>query len=313
MKNFLAVLLLALCAVLAFGYISAATQESPTPTPTATQQERSPPTQGGGKTLEEVLKEIRSKDPSRKKINDPKDIIIDVVTRQFDILHFTVDWPKTITATNVSALPVNYFRVNFSADKDEGGLTSSAAWGCTSVKNDTPPLKPGEKITVPIPQSEVNVLQENGRNFIYMQLVEAYANNDLTTKYSYGAVLKQDPTNPRNYRVVVDSKGRKIGADGQIIEEAGPPHQHNRNHAIFLHITHSVKPPAGMLGCCTRQLNSEDVVSCPVSGDCVPPPFNVCTLARHVYTVCSVCCSAQTAVHYESCSVECEAGRRSCD
>ena len=167
-------------------------------------------------------------------------LVTDVVTHDLDLLKVTSDWPKSLTVENISEKEVSGFTIMIWAANDDGGPGEIIGWGTNpNYVKQTPLFKPKETMTLPIEPETVKKLQDNGKPFLYVQLMDVWVNNDPKYKYSVGAFLQQDPNNPRHYIVIRDAKGR-------------PKHQH---HHAFPHITHSIKPPFA-LRCCNREFSN---------------------------------------------------------
>src|SRR4030095_1384428 len=141
----------------------------------------------------------------------PQQLMVDVVTRERDLLKITSQWPDSLTVENISDKEVSGFRIEISAANDEGGPGRHMGWGkMPGYGIQSSLFKPHEVITLAINAEIVKTFQENGKPFIYIQLAEVWVNNDPLIMYKYGAELRQDPQNPKRYIVVKNAKCRII-------------------------------------------------------------------------------------------------------
>jgi len=177
----------------------------------------------------------------------PQEIRAEVFRRERDLLKVTSNWPNSLTVENVSDKEVSGFTIEISADDDEGGPGRTMGWGRNpNYGIQTPLFKPKEVMTLSITSEIVKIFEDNKKPLLYIQLSQVWVNNDRGTMYSYGAVLKQDPNDPKRYVVVVDALGRSVTVDANGNRVIGPlpgsKPQHNHASPVP-HITHSIKPP----------------------------------------------------------------------
>ena len=139
----------------------------------------------------------------------PPQIETDVIRYDLDLLKVISNWPTSLTVENISDKEVSGFEILITAANDDGGPGELLWWG-TDPNNgkQTPLFKPKETMTLPIRPQAVKKFLDNGKPFLYVQVSDVWVNNDPKFKYSYGALLQQDETNPRLYQVIRDSKGR---------------------------------------------------------------------------------------------------------
>jgi len=207
-------------------------------------------------------------------ISQQTNLVADVVTHDLDLLKVTSDWPKSLTVENISDKEVSGFTIMISAANDDGGPGEIIGWGTDpNYGKQTPLFKPKEIMTFPIRPETVKKFQDNGKPFLYVQLMDVWVSNDPKYMYSQGALLQQDPNNPKHYIVIRDAKGRSK--------------QHN--HA-FPHITHSIKPPFP-LGCCNREYYASSTFDCSLPDPCNPLAAK-CQNTTKAFTYCSVCCTS---------------------
>jgi hypothetical protein len=216
-------------------------------------------------------------------ISQQTNLVTDVVTHDLDLLKVTSDWPKSLTVENISDKEVSGFTIMIWAADDDGGPGEIIGWGTNpNYGKQTPLFKPKEIMTLPIKPETVKKFQDNGKPFLYVQLMDVWVSNDPKYKYTEGALLQQDPNNPRHYLVIRDAKGRS-------------KHQH---HHAFPHITHSIQPPFP-LGCCTREFLDSSTFDCSLPDPC--DPAVKCKNTTNAYTVCSICCSSQQVTSQVAC------------
>ncbi len=152
----------------------------------------------------------------------PQEILVDVVTYDLDPARMTCDWPKTVTVINISSdKHISGFQVMFWAANDEGGPARGFYWGSNpwgKTVNDRKQEKllgPGESITLPIDAAVVKTMDRNSEQnvkfFLYVKVGNMFVDNDPKYLYDEGAILQQDPANPRVYHVIRDSKAGCAG------------------------------------------------------------------------------------------------------
>jgi len=139
----------------------------------------------------------------------PQQIVTDVIHYDLDLLKVTSNWPKDLSVENISDKEISGFEILIVAANDDGGPGDMVLWG-TDPNNgkQTPLFKPRETLTLPIRPQTVKKFQDNGKPFLYVQIWRLWVNNDPKFLYSEGALLQQDPSNPRRYVVIRDAKGR---------------------------------------------------------------------------------------------------------
>jgi len=219
-------------------------------------------------------------------VSQQKNLVTDVVTHDLDLLKVTSDWPKRLTVENISDKEVSGFTVMIWAAQDDGGPGEIIGWGTNpNYGKQNPLFKPKEIITLPIDPQTVKKFHDNGKPFLYVQLMEVWLGNDPKYKYAEGALLQQDPNNPRHYIVIRDSKGRSK--------------QHN--HA-FPHITHSIEPPF-QLPCCNRNIYDSVTFDCSLPDPCNPLAAK-CETTNWAYTYCSNCCDSTQATTQVACRAD---------
>jgi hypothetical protein len=214
-------------------------------------------------------------------ISQQTNLVTDVVTHDLDLLKVTSDWPKSLTVENISDKEVSGFTIMIWAANDDGGPGEFIGWGTNpNYAKQTTLFKPKETMTLPIEPETVKKFQDNGKPFLYVQLMEVWVSNDPKYKYMEGALLQQDPNNPKRYILIRDAKGRS-----------------KHNHA-FPHITHSIKPPFP-LGCCTREVYQSVEVDCDQASGC-NPDFK-CNIDNTSYTYCDSCCTSYQVTSQVTC------------
>lgn len=153
----------------------------------------------------------------------PQEIRAEVFSRERDLLKVTSNWPKSLTVENISDKEVSGFMIEIFADNDDGGPGRTMGWGQgPGFGMQTPLFKPKEDVTLSINPEIVRTFEENNKPLLYIQLADVWVNNDPVTKYTYGALLKQDPNDPNRYIVVVDTLGRTVTVDANGNRVIGP-------------------------------------------------------------------------------------------